>query len=42
VYALTPPTAALSPAFLHALHTRHNGNLRACLRELYDLHAREA
>jgi energy-coupling factor transporter ATP-binding protein EcfA2 len=41
VYTLTPPTPALSPAFLIALHARHNGNLRACLRELYDLYTRD-
>jgi len=42
VHDLAPQTSALSPALFDALHTRHNGNLRACLRELYDLHAREA
>jgi hypothetical protein len=41
VYALTPQTSAFSPTFLNALHRRHKGNLRACLRELYDLCARE-
>ena len=42
VHDLSPQTPALSPAFLHDLHKRHQGNLRACLRELYDHFAREA
>jgi len=37
---LSPQTPALSPAFLRALHNRHQGNLRACLRELYDVCAK--
>jgi hypothetical protein len=34
--------ATLSPADAAALHRRHRGNLRAALRELYDLHAKGA
>jgi hypothetical protein len=41
VYDLSPQTPTLSPAFLNDLHTRRQGNLRACLRELYDLYAQE-
>ncbi len=37
VAGLTPH--AISPALLDDLHHRHKGDLRACLRELYDLHA---
>jgi hypothetical protein len=39
---LTPPDRPISPALLADLYTCHNGNLRACLRDLYDLRAREA
>jgi hypothetical protein len=41
VHALTPQTPALSPTFLDDLHRRHSGNLRACLRDLYDLCAQD-
>jgi GTPase SAR1 family protein len=34
---LAPPDHAISAALLDGLYTRHHGNLRACLRELYDL-----
>jgi hypothetical protein len=37
VNELCPPNHPISPTFLDALYTRHHGNLRACLRELYDL-----
>jgi energy-coupling factor transporter ATP-binding protein EcfA2 len=39
VAALVPQGPTISPALLDDLHTRHQGNLRACLHELYDLHA---
>lgn len=35
---LTPQAPAIPPALLDNLHTRHKCNLRACLRELYDLY----
>ncbi len=38
---LTSDAQRVSPALLEDLHRRHSGNLRACLRELYDLYARE-
>jgi len=41
VHDLCPQTSTISPALLTALYTHHNGNLRACLRDLYDLYARE-
>ena len=36
---LAPQAPAIPPALLDALHARYKGNLRACLRELYDLYA---
>ena len=39
---LQPQSRTLTTEFLDSLYERHEGNLRACLRELYDLHAREA
>ncbi len=42
VAELTPQAHAIPPALLDDLHARHKGNLRACLRELYDLRAQEA
>ena len=38
---LTPQTRVIPPTVLDDLHRRHRGNLRACLRELYDLRAQE-
>jgi len=38
---LAPRSHAISPNLLDDLHKRHRGNLRACLRELYDLHAQD-
>jgi len=38
---LTSDTQQVSPVLLEDLHHRYCGNLRACLRELYDLHARD-
>jgi len=37
---LAPQSSTISPGLLDDLHARHKGNLRACLRDLYDLHAR--
>ena len=37
VAGLLPPGRTISADFLNSLHQRHQGNLRACLRELYDL-----
>jgi GTPase SAR1 family protein len=34
---LAPQDHTISPALLDDLYTRHRGNLRTCLRELYDL-----
>jgi len=39
---LKPPGRALAPDLLDDLYQRHAGNLRDCLRELYDLYAAEA
>jgi len=39
VAALQPQSSLLTPEFLDSLYKRHQGNLRACLRELYDLYA---
>lgn len=36
---LLPQSRAISTEFLDSLYQRHQGNLRACLRELYDLSA---
>jgi len=36
---LIPQAHAISPALLDDLHNRHKGNIRTCLRELYDLYA---
>jgi len=41
VAGLTPQGHAISPALLDDLYARHHGNLRTCLRELYDLCARD-
>jgi energy-coupling factor transporter ATP-binding protein EcfA2 len=38
---LAPQSHAIPAALLDALHTRHHGNLRACLRELYDLYTQD-
>ena len=38
---LAPQAHAIPPALLDDLHHRYKGNLRACLRELYDLYARQ-
>jgi energy-coupling factor transporter ATP-binding protein EcfA2 len=38
---LAPQAHAIPPALLDDLYTRHNGNLRACLRDLYDLYAQD-
>ena len=38
---LTAHGPAVSPALLDALHRRYKGDIRACLRELYDLCARQ-
>ena len=38
---LTSRTRNVSPILLDDLHRRHRGNLRTCLRELYDLYAQE-
>ncbi|MBN2133583.1 MAG: hypothetical protein JW741_29045 [Sedimentisphaerales bacterium] len=40
VNELKPPGRTLAPSFLDDLYNRHAGNLRDCLRELYDLYAR--
>ena len=40
VAALAPQSSAISPALLDDLHARHCGNLRACLRDLYEFYAR--
>ena len=37
---LQPQSRTLATEFLDSLYERHQGNLRACLRELYDLYAR--
>jgi hypothetical protein len=37
---LTAQSHAIPPAILDDLYIRHSGNLRACLRDLYDLCAR--
>jgi len=42
VRELQPPDHPIPPGFLDTLFHRHQGNIRACLRELYDLCAREA
>jgi hypothetical protein len=34
---LAPPNRPISPTLLADLYRRHDGNLRACLRDLYDL-----
>jgi hypothetical protein len=36
---LIPPGHLIPPSLLNDLYHRHQGNLRACLRELYDLYA---
>jgi energy-coupling factor transporter ATP-binding protein EcfA2 len=36
---LQPQSRTLTTEFLDSLYERHEGNLRACLRELYDLYA---
>jgi ATP/maltotriose-dependent transcriptional regulator MalT len=40
VAELAPHSRIITPALLDDLHARHHGNLRACLRALYDLHAK--
>ncbi|OHB63014.1 MAG: hypothetical protein A2Y77_10715 [Planctomycetes bacterium RBG_13_62_9] len=37
---LAPRSPLITPALLDDLYPRHHANLRACLRALYDLHAR--
>ena len=39
---LQPPDRPIPTRSLESLFHRHQGNIRACLRELYDLHALEA
>ena len=39
---LQPPNRPIPVESLQSLFRRHQGNIRACLRELYDLHARQA
>ena len=39
VNELQPQDHALTTEFLDRLHERHQGNLRACLRDLYDVYA---
>lgn len=41
VTALQPQGRTLPAEFLDSLYERHHGNLRACLRELYDLGSEE-
>jgi hypothetical protein len=41
VTTLIPKGFPISPSLLDDLHRRHEGNLRACFRELYDLCARD-
>lgn len=38
---LLPPGRTISAEFLDSLYERHAGNLRACLRELYDHYAED-
>jgi hypothetical protein len=38
---LAPPDHCVAPALLDDLYRRHEGNLRTCLRDLYDVYARE-
>jgi len=42
VNELQPPGRTLSADFLSDLYQRHAGNLRDCLRELYDLYTAHA
>ncbi len=42
VTALRPEGPGISLDLLDTLYKRHNGNLRDCLRELYDLYAQDA
>jgi hypothetical protein len=42
VSELHPPAPTLPADFLNDLYQRHAGNLRDCLRELYDLYATQA
>ncbi len=41
VTELQPQGRPLAAEFLDRLYERHQGNLRACLRELYDLHTQD-
>lgn len=41
VTTLIPKGFPISPALLDDLHRRHEGNLRACFRDLYDLYAQD-
>jgi hypothetical protein len=42
VAELQPPSQTLTAEFLDHLYQRHQGDLRACLRELYDHYAEES
>lgn len=42
VTELQPQGRALAAEFLDHLYERHQGNLRACLRELYDFYAQDS
>jgi energy-coupling factor transporter ATP-binding protein EcfA2 len=42
VRELLPPNHTTVVECLNSLFSRHDGNLRACLRELYDLYAQQA
>jgi energy-coupling factor transporter ATP-binding protein EcfA2 len=41
VAELLPQNYTIPTEFLDSLHERHKGNLRTCLRELYDLYAQD-
>ncbi len=41
VAELLPQDHPLPPEFLDRLYTRHQGNFRACLRELYDFYSQD-